>query len=295
MAEVGVADPELFILAGDISVYALRDFAAKCPGRFFNIGTREQSMCSAGAGLALVGFIPVIHSITPFVVERCFEQIKDDFCYQRLPGNIVSVGAGFDYAALGGTHHCYSDIALIKSLPRTQVFYAGSPIEFDQLFKQVYRSGYLNYFRVAGRAHGVSFGPDDIVVGRSIRAREGQDATLVCAGPLLDFALAAAEEVRPLSLEVIYSPSIKPFDAENLRQSVQKTKRVIIAEDHSSFGGLADEARRALDGLGCSFQIKSLGINGDFIHEYGSFDHLADHVGLGKTAIANAARQLCSP
>ena len=104
--EILVQDKKTILLLGDIGVFAFRNSFELYPERVYNIGILEQSMVSVAAGLALTGFIPIVHTIAPFTTERCLEQIKDDFGYQGLGGNIVSVGASYDYAALGCTHHC---------------------------------------------------------------------------------------------------------------------------------------------------------------------------------------------
>ncbi len=291
MLRLGGKDPRLVVLVGDIGSYGLRDFATAFPGRFVNAGIREQAMASAAAGLALTGFVPVIHSIAPFVVERCFEQIKDGFSYHGLSANIVSVGAGFDYAALGCTHHSYSDLALMKSLPGSQVFYPGSPAEFDSLFEENYASGKVNYFRLAGRTHSVRLLAGEIRAGRGYRVQEGADITFVVVGPLLDFALQATHELA-CSSEVLYMPSIKPFDAGLLCASVRKTGRLVVAEDHSVYGGLADEVRRSLTGVAFPYRMVSLGVQDKFIREYGSFDHLAGAVGVGVEAMVVEAKRL---
>ncbi len=292
MAEVGQEDSQLVVMVSDIGVFGLRDFANKCPGRFFNAGIREGAMASAAAGLALTGYIPVIHSITPFVVERCFEQIKDDFCYQRLPGNIVSVGGGIEYAALGGTHHCYSDISLMKSLPGTQVFVPGSALEFDSLFRQSYGNGLVNYFRLSERSHGLDIGT--ILPGKGYRIREGKDITLVASGSLVAEQVKAAEELAGvISCEIIYLPSVKPLDSDLLKSSVAKTRRVVVAEDHNVYGGIGDEVRRALSNLGSPYAFESLGIQDCFLRDYGSFKHLAAVAGIDSAAIIATVRKVC--
>ncbi len=83
--EIG-ADEKFVVLIGDISHFALRDFHAAYPDRFYNMGMAEQSMVSMASGLAMKGFFPVLHTITPFITERVLEQIKDDLCYQQLGG-----------------------------------------------------------------------------------------------------------------------------------------------------------------------------------------------------------------
>ena len=293
MLEIGKQDPNLFVLVGDIGAFGLREFAEQCKGRFLNAGIREQAMIGTAAGLALTGFVPVIHSITPFVVERCFEQIKDDFCYQQLPANIISVGAGFDYSALGCTHHSYSDIASMVSLPGSKVFYPGSPSEFDLLFKSVYASGSLNYFRLGGRNHPIVFKPQDILPGKSISIQEGSDLTLLVSGPLLENAVKALQGFSKFKIEVIYSPSIKPFDSERLIASVKKTKRLLVVEDHSVNGGLGAQALRSIQGLNTSFKSKLLGIEDQFLRGYGAFENLCEEIEIDPKGILRNIEELC--
>ena len=294
MESVGLEDSRLVVLVGDIGTFSLRGYEAQCPGRFFNVGIREQTLASAAAGMAIMGYVPVIHSITPFIVERCFEQLKDDFCYQRLPGNVVSVGAGFDYSALGCTHHSYSDIAMLKSLPGVQIVVPGSQTELDRLFRQTYDRGTLNYFRVGARVHDADIPLDQIQIGKGVFIREGADLTIIAAGQLLRYAIEAAKELSShCSCEIVYIHSIKPFDAEIVRESVKKTKNIIVLEDHSIYGGLGDEVRRAVTcGTGIPARIRSLGVQDDFLREYGDFDHLAKVAGVDTASVVRAAREL---
>src|SRR3989338_6703219 len=114
-------------------------------------------MVSMAAGLSMQGFIQVVHTIAPFIVERSFEQIKDDFGYQGLGVNLVTVGSAFDYAALGCTHHCYDDFALLKNISNIEIIYPATPIEFNELFKKTYRNGKITYFRLPAAAHSEVF------------------------------------------------------------------------------------------------------------------------------------------
>jgi len=135
MLEIGQIDPRLVVMVGDISHGILRPFAVKCPDRYYNIGICEPTIVNMAAGLSLTGLNPVVHTIAPFIIERAYEQIKLDFGYQQLGINLISVGGAFDYAKLGCSHHCYTDVSLMKHFKNSQVFVPGSAIEFNTLFK----------------------------------------------------------------------------------------------------------------------------------------------------------------
>ena len=169
LLDIGQKDPRLAVLIGDISHFILQPFAKACPGRFYNVGICEPTIISMAAGLAKTGLVPVVHTIAPFIMERSYEQIKLDFCYQGLAGNILTVGSAFDYANLGVTHHCYNDFALMKALPNTQVIYPASPVEFEVLFRQTYDNDQVTLFRVPEHQHGQVIDPAALKVGKEAR------------------------------------------------------------------------------------------------------------------------------
>ncbi len=140
-------DERIVVLLGDIGVFAFKDVFAKYPTRCINFGICEQTMVGCAAGLAMAGMIPILHTIEPFLIERAFEQIKDDFGYQELKGNIVGVDVSKTAPNLGYTHQTPYAKTLMGLIRGMNYFEPQSPEEFDLTFKNNYNKG-LNYFRI---------------------------------------------------------------------------------------------------------------------------------------------------
>lgn len=254
-------NPDLFVLLGDIGVWGMRHAFASHPDRILNIGILEQASVSLASGLSAEGFHPVFHSIAPFVVERAYEQIKNDFCYQRFGGNFVTVGASFDYAALGCTHHCPGDISILVNLPGMEIVIPGTAKEFDSLFCQSYTNGNPTYYRLSETSHEEEF---DVEFGKAVVLREGKDATIVCTGSMLTNVLRASEN---FDVTVLYFPTIVPFDTECLQNYANDT---VICVEQFYEGSLFPLIQGALKGR--SVRLESIGVPRKFLREYGSRD-----------------------
>ncbi|MBX7136855.1 MAG: hypothetical protein K1X83_02640 [Oligoflexia bacterium] len=293
LKEVGTADQRLVVLVGDISHFRLVEYAKACPGRYYNVGICEPTIVNMAAGLSMAGLIPVVHTIAPFIVERSFEQIKLDFCYQKLSGNIITVGSAFDYSTLGCSHHCYGDFGMLKTLPSTQLFFPASPVELNTLFKQTYQTNHLNYFRFPKETHEIEFDAAQVIVGRGMLVRPGRDLTVVVTGPQLKNAMLAATDLsaQGLDAEVLYYPTIKPFDAKLVLDSAKKTRRVLVLEEHSQFGGLGDEVLRCTREIS-ELKYDTIAIKAEFIRGYGSYAELCAIVGLTPQNICAKAKAL---
>ena len=292
MVKIGSKDENLMVMVGDISHGILQPFAQKFPNRYYNIGICEPSIINMAAGLSEVGLIPVVHTIAPFLIERSYEQIKLDFGYQKRGINLISVGSAFDYSQLGCSHHCYTDVSLIGHIENSQVFVPGSVKEFEELFTQSYSDKSINYFRLTENPHTLDTLDWNIKVGKSILVREGKDVTIVAIGAQLQSAFDASKELQGegIEVEILYFPTIKPFDSDAVRKSVLKTRKLITIEELSASDGVFNLCLNSIIGIN-DLSVKQLAIKG-FIHGYGSYVDLCEKAGLTESNLIFEVRNI---
>ena len=101
ITELADQDKDIVVIVGDIGYRVFDEFRDTYPERFINIGICEQSMIGVCAGMALEGLKPWVYTITPFLIERPFEQVKLDIDQQNA--NVKLIGFA-DYPTLGPTH-----------------------------------------------------------------------------------------------------------------------------------------------------------------------------------------------
>ena len=101
ISELADSDEKIYVLVGDIGYRVFDEFRERHPIRFINMGICEQSIIGVSAGMALEGLKPWVYTITPFLIERPFEQVKLDIDQQNV--NVKLVGFA-DYPTLGPTH-----------------------------------------------------------------------------------------------------------------------------------------------------------------------------------------------
>jgi transketolase len=263
-------DESIVLIFGDVSVYLFKDFQTQYPERFYNMGICENTLISVAAGLSSQGFTPFVHTIAPFVTERSYEQIKLDFCYNHFPGNIVTCGASFDYAWDGATHHCYTDLAILRLLPNTEVLQPGSTRELDFLLRERYRSDKTTYYRLSDHPHDVDI---SIEYGKGVVLKDcGASVTVMTAGPILRNVLEAS---RDLQVNLVYFHAIKPMDHEIIEQ-FRHTEILVI---HDAFG--LHEAICQVPGINASFY----GLGDYFCCWYGTLDQIRTCIGLDVQSI----------
>jgi len=268
-------DERLIILLGDIGVFGFRQSFSQYSNRIYNIGILEQSTIGVAAGLAIQGLIPVVHTIAPFIVERALEQLKLDFAYQQLGGNFVSVGASYDYAALGCTHHCPADVGILKNIPEMEIVLPGSAEEFDNLFKQSYANGHPTYFRLSEQSNAKSF---PVKFGHGIIIKKGSRATVLAIGSMLDRVMEACREI---DVTILYYTTLTPFDSEILKSNCESNK-IVVCEPYYS-GALAYDISNIFTER--RINLLSIGIPRQFLRKYGHIDEHDKYLGLDAEGI----------
>jgi len=265
-------DERIVLLFGDVSVYLFNDFKLKYPDKFYNVGICENTIISVGAGLSSQGFMPFCHTITPFITERSFEQIKLDMCYNKFGGNIVSCGASFDYAWDGATHHCYTDLAILRLLPYMEVIQPGSRKEIDILIRSQYNNGKTTYFRLSDHPHNIDI---PVEFGKGVILKDsGSEVTVMTAGPILGNVVEACGD---LDVNLVYFHTIKPID----REMVYKFKDTKILVIHDAFG--LYEAICEVPNLSISYH----GLPDEFCSWYGALSDIRKKIGLDVESIRN--------
>jgi transketolase len=265
IVDLSAHDDKIVMIMGDISVYLFHEFQDKYPDRFYNMGICENSLISVSAGLSSQGFIPFIHSIAPFVTERSYEQIKLDLCYNGFGANIVTCGASFDYAWDGATHHCYTDLAILRMLPGMEVIQPGSRKEVDILLRSQFNNGKATYFRLSDHPHEIDL---PVEFGKGIILKDtGSQVTVMTAGPILENVMNACRE---LDVNLVYFHTIKPIDNEVISR-YRDTKILVI---HDAFG--LKEAISEVSGL----SLSSHHLPDEFCGWYGTLQDIRHKTGL---------------
>ena len=136
LTELANKDKKIYLLVGDIGYGIFDDFRKKFPGRFINMGICEQSLISVASGMALEGLKPWVYTITPFLIERPFEQIKLDINQQKT--NVKLVGFA-DYPTLGPTHSELNAKHLMKLFKNIKTFFPKDSRQTDLYTKKCYK------------------------------------------------------------------------------------------------------------------------------------------------------------
>lgn len=138
IVELAQKDPNVVLIVADIGYAIFDEFRKKFPNRFFNFGICEQSIICAASGMALEGMKPYIYTITPFLIERPFEQIK--LCLDEQNVNVKLVGFA-DYPTQGPTHAEIDGEKLMKLFKNVKSYFPKNPKEAREYLEESYNSG----------------------------------------------------------------------------------------------------------------------------------------------------------
>lgn len=257
------ADPNVALVYAEISGQYVDEVRRRHPQRVINVGIREQLLVNVGAGLALSGLRPIVHTFGSFLTERAFEQVKLGFGHQGVGGVLVGSAGSFDISDGGRTHQSPGEMALMETVPGMQLHAPSSSAEVDTVLRRVVADSGLHYVRVVGQTNATSHAADGFHV-----VQRGNGATVIALGPVLDDVLLAT---LGRDVTVLYAHTVRPFDAPTLR-AVLAAPEVVLVEPWLA-GTSAHEVSAALSDL--PHRLLSLGVRREELRRYGT---PADHI-----------------
>ncbi|MER6628628.1 transketolase [Streptomyces sp. NPDC000987] len=264
-------DPRVAVVIAEVGKDGFAEARRRHPDRFVNVGIREQLLVGAGAGLALTGLRPVLHTFASFLVERPFEQVKLDLGHQGVGAVLVSAAASFDWPAGGYTHMAPGDVALLDTLDGWTVHVPGHPDEAEALLRHAVAAGDDKvYVRLSLQTNDR---PREVDGRRFRTVREGGRGVVVAVGPVLDEVLTATEG---LDVTVLYATTVRPFDSAALRRATESAGTDVVLVEPYLAGTSTAAANDALADL--PHRVLGLGVGRRELRRYGRLEeHVAAH------------------
>ncbi|HEX3866220.1 MAG TPA: transketolase C-terminal domain-containing protein [Gemmatimonadaceae bacterium] len=289
-------DPRIMLITGDLGFGVLTKFEERFPRQYLNAGIAEQNMTGLATGLALEGRIVFTYSIGNFPTLRCLEQIRNDAAYHGANVNVVSVGGGFSYGALGVSHHATEDLSIMRAIPGVTVVSPGCDWEVAEAVPAIVALPGTTYLRLDKSSAGFTRRDGETFeLGRARRVRDGDAATIVATGGILGIVLSAADQLADSGIRcrVLSMHTIKPFDANAICSAARETGGIVTVEEHVIEGGLGSAVAEALLDNGVAPRASArLGLRGGFATVVGSQQYLRSAYQMAESDIVGAVRHV---
>lgn len=263
------------------------------PERYFDVGIAEQHGVTFAAGLATEGFTPVVAIYSTFL-QRAFDQIIHDVATQKLSVVFVLDRGGL-VGADGPTHHGSFDLSYLRLIPHMVIMAPKDEYELRNMLytATLYKKGPIAMRYPRGNALGVEVGEfKKMEIGKGEVVREGKDIAILAIGNMVHNSMKAAEilSAKGIDTEVINMRFVKPLDAELLKATFEKFKKVITIEDNSILGGFGGAISEFAEQYGFKNDILLHGLPDRFI-EHGKPEELHHDLKLDDAGIADVTEE----
>lgn len=241
VTELAEKDDRIVILSADSGKSSgFGDFMKNHPDRYYECGIEEQGVTGVAAGLAATGKIAVFCAIAPFVTCRNYEMFRNDLGYMNQNVKIVGRNCGFTYSDLGATHHSLEDFAIIRMIPGVTILAPQDPSEIRGAAKAMMDIDGPVYMRVGNPKIETLFEDKPFEIGKGTILSEGDDITIISTGSTTPATIKAVENLsrNGISVRHIGMPTVWPIDEKLVKESAEKTKKILVVEEHYRDGGL---------------------------------------------------------
>jgi pyruvate/2-oxoglutarate/acetoin dehydrogenase E1 component len=303
------ADPTVYLLGEDVAheggVFKTNGgLPERFPGRVKNTPICENTFIGVAIGMSVTGLRPVVEIMFSDFLPTAGDAIIEELPKFRfmtggqcaLPVTVRSVGGG---TGRFGTQHSATGESWFMAFPGLLVASAGTPAGAYGVLRAAIRHQdpvlFFEHKGLYGRKGPVIRGDAHIAeIGKAAVLRQGADVTILATLLMADRALQAADELASegIDAEVIDLRWLRPLDLSLVRSSVEKTGRLVIAEEqvHAAGWGATIISRLTIDGVRLEAPPQVVGLAEDVLIPYSP--SLEDAIIPDASAIARAVRSL---
>ncbi len=249
--------------------------------RVINVGICEQNMTLVAVGIAANGGKVFIATYAPFASMRILEQVRTYIAYSTLDVKIISAMGGLSGGEEGITHQGIEDISILRCIPNMVVIVAADALSTQIITKKITEYVGPVYLRLARHKVYKIFTDYNFEIGKAnIISGDGEDATIICNGPILSRVIEVTKILKRKKYEVslLEMPCVKPIDKESITFFAKKTKKIVTIEENNYLGGLGSSVAEVITET-YPIPVLRIGIN-DIYTESGDYEELLNKYGF---------------
>jgi len=258
------------------------------PDRYYDVGIAEEHAVIFAAGMATMGFHPVVAIYSTFL-QRAYDCIHHDVCLQDLPVVFCMDRAGLS-ANDGPTHHGLFDISYLRCLPNV---IAMAPKDEDELVDMMFTAthqnhpAFIRYPRGAAEGVPIKDQPKMLEIGKAeiiqnFSSNGRRKVALFGLGPMNAIARQAALQLAAEGFDVaVINPRFtKPLDESVHEFFAQAAEVIVTLEDHALMGGYGSAVLELFSEKAITTPVVRIGWPDQFIEHATTQDELRRKYGL---------------
>jgi pyruvate dehydrogenase E1 component beta subunit len=236
--------------------HVYQNLLKKYPERMVAPPISELGFCGMATGAAMAGLRPIVDLSTGSFIYEAWPQVANEAAnaYSMSGGQTgVQVVFHLFHGLRGGgaAQHSGSPQAMLWNCPGLEIVIPSSPRDVKGLLKTAVASDnptiFVDHTRLLDIRGEVPENDEPIPFGVADVKRAGGDVTLIAASYTVQVCLKVADRLahEKIAVEVVDPRTLVPFDLATVLGSVEKTGRVVIADEtHQSCGVAAEIAAR---------------------------------------------------
>lgn len=222
------------------------------PMRVLNTPICENAIVGSAIGAAMSGMRPIAQIMfSDFLCLAMDEIANQGGQWHYITGGRLKVPMVIEVPngarGCSGYNHSQSMEAAFMHCPGLKVVVPSTPHDAKGLMRtSIFDDNPVLFFehrRLLPLREAVPESPYEIPFGLADIKREGSDVTVVASGWMVHEAIKAATEMATdgIALEIVDLRTLVPLDMDSIYRSLEKTGRLVIAEESRKRGGVGSE------------------------------------------------------
>lgn len=251
-------DKNVYVIGEDVGLYGGSYKVTKNLAHFFGFARVldtpicENAFMGLGIGSAINGLRPIVEGMNLSFLIMAFNQISNNAGMLRYMTDgqfnipLVIRGPGGVGKQLGPEHSQRIE-SYLMSVPGIKIVACSTPFNARGLLKSAIRDDnpvvFLEHVLLYNVTEEIPLLPYTLPIDKAEIVKKGTDLSILCYGINRHIAVEAAKELKKnnIDVEIVDLISLKPFDLETIKYSLQKTKKCLILDESAAYGGIGAE------------------------------------------------------